>query len=134
MAKRMAWTDPNTGTVYPDSTWLPLGVYIDFSGPTVRAEFLGFATEDIARKVLMSVLGVPGGKKYSPIGSKAYTLDAAASRAMAGGKPATTSMIDAVSSPCYAVAETTLDVPAPTDAEPDRKVSFFSGATDVTLV
>lgn len=134
MAKKMNYVDPQTGAVYPESTWLPLGIYTDFSGPTARVEFLGFATEAIARSMLMAVLGVPGGVKKAPVGAKSYSLTADQTRALAVAAPQGATMIDAMSYPAYDVAEETLDVPAPTAEDPDNKVSFFNDAVDVVLL
>jgi hypothetical protein len=133
MAKKMAYTDPQSGAAFAESVWLPLGVFIDFSGPHGNVVFMGYATQTIAAKKLLAVLDLPGGENKAVIGTKSYPLTADQCRTLAMAAASGT-MLDALSTICYQIAADTPDTPAPTEQEPNRKVSFFHDATDVDLL
>lgn len=134
MARKMIWTHPQNKTAYSGSTWIPLFVAADFSVPNGRIEFLGYATEELARKKLRHVLGLPNGEDVAPIGSKSYSLNAQQTRQLAIAVLQGANLIDALSSVAYQVADETEDTPAPTPEDPNNKIKFFNDASDVVLV
>ena len=134
MAKLMAFVHPDTGMEYPDSVWLPIGIYTDFSAPSGNVVFNGYPTQTLATVALKHSLGLPGGRFVAPVAQKSYPLSAAEVQALAASTPTPPNMIAAMSVPAYVKAMMTLDVPAPIEGQPDRKVSFFADATDVDLL
>lgn len=136
MAKVMSYTDPGTKAVYPESTWIPLGVYTDFGVPAGRVVFLGYATRAVAAAKLKFSLGLPGGEDASPIGAKDYAVPAPTLRAYALGAPTGPTRIDDDSGVAYDVATNTKDTDPVTrrPSTAENAVSFFDGATDVNLL
>lgn len=133
MAKQMSYTDPSTGAVYPESVWLPLGVYVDFAGGVGRVVFNGYATPAVAAAALGYFTGATSVPAKSPVAQKEYTLNRQELLVFATHPPTGATHLDTDSEASYELALARLDTPAPTAEEPDRKVSFFAAATDLTL-
>jgi hypothetical protein len=138
MAKVMSYTDPGTHAVYPESTWIPLIVAPDFASapPIGTVVFLGYATKAVAAAKLKYALGQPGGQDAMPIGSKRYTVPAAALQAYALGAPTGPTRIDDDSGIAYDVAANTLDTDPVTRLPSAARgaVSFFQGSADADLL
>ena len=146
MAKQLSYEDKNTGAVFPNSVWLPVGVYIDVSGPNVKIDFLGYKDKAAAAAVIGTSLGMPNLTKHGSIGSVSYTLSKAEFAALATATPVGASVLDVISTVCYEVAgasaQNTHDDPAnpahpdPNDATktiPAGQLGFFHAAVDVNL-
>ena len=137
MAKQMSYTDPNTGAVFPSSTWIPVGIYIDASQPSVKIDFLGYKDQATAANVITTSLGMTNNPKKGSVGSKSYTLTPAQFQSFALAAPVGANTLDVISADCYTIAMTTLDTDSATP-DPDHpgqfiKQSFFANATDVVL-
>lgn len=130
MAKALAYTDSNTGAVYPDAVWLPVGVYIDASGPSVKIDFLCYINKATAAETMESALGVPDTVKKNPLTSVSYTCTQAEFATLATGTPSGSTNLDVVSAACYAVAASSTQNLKKVD---DVEVGYFSDATDVDL-
>lgn len=134
MAKQMSYTDQVTGVVYPDSVWFPVGVYIDVSGPSVKVDFLGYKDAATAAGVLGKSFGAPGAQSRGAIGVKSYNLTPAQFVALSTSDPNQGSLLNDLAASCYEIALSTFDVQDPAFPEDlTKKVSFFSGAADVTI-
>jgi hypothetical protein len=133
MAKVMAYTDPNTGAVFPQSCWVPVGVYVDFASGAGRVVFNGYATPDVAGAALAYYFGLSDVPAKFPVAQKEYVLGKAELLQFASAPPVGASHLDTDSDAAYALAAARLDVPAPTQADPSATASFFAGATDVAL-
>jgi hypothetical protein len=133
VAKQMSYTDPATGAVFPESVWLPVGVYVDFAGGTGRVVFNGYASLAVAQGAAAYFYGLTDVPAKAPVAQKAYTLDRAGVLQFASQPPTGQTHLDTDSAAAYELADARLDVPAPTADDPFRMVSFFAGAADVTL-
>lgn len=133
MAYKMTYTDASTGATFPESVWLPMGIYTDFSQPNGNVVFLGYATKEIATANLLYVMGM-GGQSRAPIGSHSYPLSAEKTRTLALSEPKGSTVLDVMSSLGYEAATTILDKADPTEEDPGRMVSFFDGAEEINLL
>ena len=131
MAKLMSYTNTRTGAIYPESVWVPTGVYIDAPGPDVRLVFGGYKDIATAAGAIAAGLGVPGAVRLDQVGCKEYHLTLAQYQSMATSAPSGATLLDAISKAAYAVALACLDTPSTDD--PAVKVSFFHDATDADL-
>ena len=120
MAKKMSYADTKTGFTFPDSIWVPYGIFIDASNNSCRIEFLGYAS--------LAALG----QKKAPVGTKSYSLTMA-QFAQFGGMPAVgETNFEVIMNACYAIAAEIDDVVVnPNDLSLNE--NFFKDATDVVL-
>ena len=131
MAKQMAYTKDDF--TYPATVSFPVGIYVDFSGPSGNVVFNMYPDLTTATKALKHAVGIPGGKFVAPLHQHPVPLTAEQVQALAASAPVGADMITALRVPAYPPGAAYLCVPAPTQDDPDRKVSFFAAATDVVV-
>jgi hypothetical protein len=133
VAKKMSYTDPETGAVFPESVWLPLGVYIDFARGSGKVVFNGYVSPAVAAAALGYFLGLTNVPAKAPVGQKEYVLGHQELLAFATHPPTGATHLDTDSAASYELAAARLDTPAPTAGDPSRMVSFFDQAADLNL-
>jgi hypothetical protein len=112
MAKKLSYTNPTTGTISPDSYWIPVQINLDVVSRRGIVLFCGW-NDQAARSS-----GLQG------IGHKAYDIDSAAYEMFFSPMAMDSEHCNAVKA-AYLFASSVLDVPAG-----EENVSFFDGATD----
>ena len=124
MAKLMPYTDPY-GVAHPDAVWIPNEVHIAHSDGAVRVVFAAWH----------NAAALAAGKTPLAGACKEYALTGAAYHALAQTAPAAgqTTLFGVISQACYDHLTVIPDVPAPTEQDPNRKVSFFADAADFDL-
>lgn len=135
MAKQLSYEDPDNGAVFPESVWLPVGIYIDVSGPNVKIDFLGYKNKDVAAAIIKSSLGVPdaAANRKGTIGTKSYSLTQAEYAALAMAAPVGSTVLDVISNVCYtAIANSTQHLIDDPD-DPEKQIGFFAKAKDVNI-
>lgn len=121
MAYQMSYTDARL-TTHPESVWLPMFVGFDHGSKSGRIVFNGY--HDLAALAANAPV----------IDQKAYEVSGDVYLSIVGGAPSSgSSVLDVVSQACYDYSSTVLDKAAPTEEDPDRKVSFFAGASTLAL-
>lgn len=130
MAKLMSYVDPNTDAVYSQSVWFPVGVYCDFSTPTVNIVWNGYSSLQHAQSILAFAFGNSDAVKKNCIGQKSYILtqeEFIQFAANLGNNSQT--LLDHIAAVAYQIAESRLD----TLNDEEEMVSFFATASDISL-